>query len=59
MALPSQDKFVLRQLTDSQVPSGLRGPFIVDDRYNLPRYWATVDVNGQLGNGGIDADQAA
>ncbi len=42
MALPSQDKFVLRQLTDSQVPSGLRGPFIVDDRYNLPRYWATV-----------------
>lgn len=42
MALPSQDAFVLRQLTDSQVPSALRGALIVDDRYTLPRYWATV-----------------
>lgn len=42
MALASQDIFVLRQLTGSQVPSALRGALIVDDRYNLPRYWATV-----------------
>lgn len=33
---------MLRQLTDTQVPSSLRGPLIVDSRYNLPRYWATV-----------------